>query len=83
MTELLSLLQLVLMVVGFLILIRALLSWFPSLHENEIVQLVMQITDPVLEPIRRILPPMGGLDLSPMIALILIYSILQVIASLG
>ncbi len=83
MVQLLSLLQLVLMVLGFLIVIRALLSWIPALHDNEIVRLVFQITDPVLEPIRRILPPLGGMDLSPMIALILIYSVVQVIGRFG
>ncbi len=32
-----------------------------------------RITDPLLRPIRRLIPPMGGLDLSPMIVLLIIY----------
>jgi YggT family protein len=53
-----------------LILARIVLSWV-NLGSFEIRALVFRITDPILEPIRRILPPMGGLDFSPFIVLIL------------
>lgn len=61
------------------ILLRVLISWLPISHESAIVQLLYGITEPILGPIRRILPSMGGLDLSPMVALILIMVAQQVL----
>ena len=47
---------------------RVLLSWIPNVdYSNPIVQFLYQATEPVLAPIRNALPPMGGLDLSPLI----------------
>jgi YggT family protein len=53
----------------WLILIRALLSWFNQGH-NPIVMMMTQLTEPVLAPVRRIIPPIGGLDLSVMFVII-------------
>jgi len=60
-------------VLYFAILARVLISWLPISRESPLVQLLYSITEPVLGPIRRILPSMGGLDLSPMFAMILIW----------
>jgi YggT family protein len=54
-----------------LIFVRALISWVNPDPFNPIVQFLMRVTEPVLEPIRRILPPMG-IDFSPIIAFFLI-----------
>jgi YggT family protein len=51
-----------------LIVIRAVLSWFSVSPYSQAVRFLIVITNPVLEPIRRILPPMG-LDISPLIAI--------------
>ena len=51
-----------------LILVRVLLSFVSVERSNPIVPLVIQLTDPVLRPIRRRLPALGGFDLSPMLA---------------
>ena len=51
---------------------RILLSWMPMDRGNRLVRIIHEITEPILGPIRRVLPALGGLDLSPMIALILI-----------
>ena len=53
-----------------LILARIVLSWV-KIGSYEIRDLIFRITDPIIEPIRRILPPMSGLDFSPFIVLIL------------
>jgi len=60
---------------------RVILSWFPMQSNNPLVQLVWTITEPILAPIRRFVPRFGMLDLSPMIALILIVIIQQVLLS--
>lgn len=55
----------------FIVLARVLLSWLPEVdYNNPIVKFLYQATEPVLGPIRRALPPMNGLDLSPLVVLI-------------
>ena len=55
------------------ILIRALLTWIPNLDpSNPLVRLLNQITDPLLQPARRLIPPMGGMDLSPIVVIVVL-----------
>jgi len=54
------------------IFIRVLLSWFPIDPRNPLVMFLYDITEPILEPLRRVIPRMGMFDLSPLVALILI-----------
>lgn len=58
----------VLMLYFGLILGRVLLSFISVEHANPIVPLIFQLTEPVLRPIRKRLPSLGGFDLSPMVA---------------
>ena len=51
----------------WIIIGRAVISWVNADPYNPIVRFLIQATEPVLEKIRRYIPPMGGLDLSPMI----------------
>ncbi len=61
---------------SWLIIARALLSWFPDTRNHPAVIILYQITDPIILPIQRLVPRMGMLDISPMIAFLL----LQIIA---
>jgi YggT family protein len=54
----------------FSIFILALLSWINPGQYNPISNLLQQITEPVLRPARKLLPPMSGMDLSPMLAMV-------------
>jgi YggT family protein len=54
------------------IILRIVLSWVSPDPRNPIVRVVSQITEPVMAPARKIIPPMGGLDLSPIVVLLLI-----------
>ncbi len=75
-----SLISLLLTAFSFLILARVLLSYFPNVDPyNPWVRMTYQLTEPVLEPIRRALPQTGMIDFSPMIVLIGIYVIRVVI----
>ncbi len=56
----------------WLIVARALLSWFPDTRSNQAVQILHQITDVILQPISRVVPRMGMIDLSPMIAILVL-----------
>ena len=60
--------------VFWIVIIRALMSWI-SQGRNPVDQLLIQLTEPILYPIRRLLPPMGGLDLSPMILMLILFAL--------
>ena len=64
------------------ILGRVILSWLNLSPENPIVVLIYGITEPILKPIRRVLPSMGMIDLSPMVALIVMMILQRVLQSL-
>ena len=72
-TAVAHILSILLTILYWLILIRALISWVSPDPLNPIVQLLHQATEPILEPIRRLIPTWRiGLDLSPMIAFLLL-----------
>ena len=51
----------------YVILARVLMSWINPNPNNPIVDAIYRLTEPVLAPIRKMLPSMGGFDLSPLI----------------
>lgn len=57
----------------WIIIIRSLMSWLSPDPRNPIVQMIQSITDPVMEPFRRIIPPLGPIDISPMILILFLY----------
>ncbi|MFP3896220.1 MAG: YggT family protein [Anaerolineales bacterium] len=59
-------------VLNIAILIRVLLSWISPGRSNQLARVIYEITEPILGPIRRAVPSFGGLDISPMLGLILI-----------
>jgi YggT family protein len=86
MTSLYQILMLILQIAQFLILAQVIMSWLVNFQVLNIRQpLVRQIWDglnrllePLYAPVRRVLPPMGGIDLAPLAVLIAIYA-LQII----
>ncbi|UZR29286.1 YggT family protein [Methylococcus mesophilus] len=65
-----DLLDLVFNIFFFCIIARALLSWFGRMPYNPAASLLTGLTEPLLRRCRRLLPPAGGLDLSPLVPLI-------------
>jgi YggT family protein len=61
------------------ILARSLLSWFPVSPRNQYVQLLVRVTDPLLEPVRRVVPPLGMIDLSGIIVIVVLYVMINVV----
>ncbi len=61
----------------WIIIIRALLSWVNPDPYNPIVRFLYGITEPVLYRLRRVIPPIGGIDLSPMVAILAIIFLKQ------
>lgn len=68
-----SLVNLVLTVYMWILIARAVISWVNPDPSNPIVRFLYQVTEPVLRPIRHRLPATMGLDLSPMVVLLVIY----------
>ena len=62
------------------LLVRVILTWVPGVDQRHpAVQFVHRVTSPMLNPIRRLVPPVGGLDLSPLIAFVLLSAIQRVV----
>ena len=69
-----QLLDFVLWAYMWLLIIRALLSWVSPDPRNPVVQFLVRVTEPVLHPIRRLVPTWRmGIDLSPVVAILAIY----------
>jgi len=59
------------------IFVRALLSWFRIDPRNPLVTILYEVTEPILDPLRRVIPRLGMIDITPLVAILLI----QVIGS--
>ena len=55
---------------SLVVLAAVVMSWMRMDPRHPLAKMVYRVTEPVLAPIRRVLPPMGGLDFSPMVLLI-------------
>ena len=65
-----KLLVTLLMTYFVLIIARVLISWIASQSRHPLIPLIYQLTEPVLRPFRKLIPSMGGIDLSPLFVLI-------------
>ncbi|NQD68253.1 YggT family protein [Bacillus haikouensis] len=54
------------------LIIYILMSWFPNARESSIGQFLSKICEPYLEPFRRFVPPLGMIDISPIVAFIVL-----------
>ncbi len=83
MQSLFQILMLLLDVLWFFIIAHVIMSWLINfqvlnLHQQFVAQvwhMLNRILEPIYQPIRRILPPMSGIDLAPLVALIGVYAI--------
>ncbi|MCT0231742.1 YggT family protein [Synechococcus sp. CS-1324] len=68
-SSILAVLAQTLSIYSLVLLVRVLLSWFPNLDwSNPVLSTVSSITDPYLNAFRGLIPPLGGIDLSAIIA---------------
>ncbi|WP_449619313.1 YggT family protein [Robertmurraya sp. Marseille-Q9965] len=54
------------------LIIYILLSWFPNARESSFGQILARICEPYLDPFRRIIPPIGMIDISPIVAILVL-----------
>lgn len=69
-------------ILWLLLIARVVLSWTNPTGGGGIVAFIYQVTEPILAPIRRVLPPTGGIDWSPLIAMLVIGAIVRVVATI-
>ncbi|GIW05383.1 MAG: hypothetical protein KatS3mg060_0188 [Dehalococcoidia bacterium] len=79
-TYLATFLWLLFQILTIAIIIRALLSWFPIDRSNPLVTILDQITEPVLAPLRRIIPTIGMIDITPLVAILLLQLLQSIVA---
>lgn len=88
MPSLASIVSFILQLYAFLILIRVLLSWvntnpYQPRIDHPAIQLLYRVTDPVLKPLQRLIPPVGGaVDISPIVALIILEIVRRILVGL-
>jgi YggT family protein len=81
---LLNVLVRTLSIYSLILLVRVLLSWFPNLDwGNPVLSTVSSITDPYLNAFRGLIPPLGGLDLSAIVAFLALNLAQQLLSSLS
>jgi len=73
----------VLNIYALLILVRILLTYLRLGSAHPIEQGLRRLVDPVLDQVRRVIPSFGGLDFSPVVAIILCYELAQLLQNLG
>ena len=79
---LLQLISLLFTVYSLAIIARSLLPWFRISYYHPVMRFLIRITEPILAPLRRYVPPVGGLDFTPMVALLVLWLIEQLLRAL-
>ena len=75
--KILTVLQSTVQLFSFLLLVRVLLTWFPSIDwSNGILSALTSLTDPYLNIFRGVIPPIGGFDISSLLAII-VFQVIQ------
>lgn len=72
----------ILSILTYAIIIRAVLSWIRPNPHNPLVRLLIKITNPVLRPLERIIPPIAGFDITPIVAILLIQLVQNLLPAL-
>jgi YggT family protein len=65
-----------------LILVRVVFSWVSPYPNNSVYRFVFRVTEPILGPVRRRVPPISGMDLSPLLVTVLAYFLIAAIRNL-
>lgn len=80
-TDLGGLLLWILQILSFILIARALCSWFDPTFRSSIGRVLFDITEPLLAPIRQVVPPVGMLDLSILVAFFILFILRQLLES--
>ena len=78
----LTFVSLLFQVLTFAIIARALISWFPLGPDHPIVRILHDVTEPILAPLRRVIPMIGMIDITPLVAILLLQVVERVLFDL-
>jgi len=67
---------------SFAILARVFLSWFNFNPYHPVMTFLIRVTEPVLAPLRRIIPPISNIDITPVVAIILLQMVEEIILAI-
>jgi YggT family protein len=79
---LLQFISLLFQVLIFAIVARALLSWFNLGPSNPLVRILYDVTEPILAPLRRVIPTIGVIDITPIAAILLLEFVQRVLVDI-
>jgi YggT family protein len=66
----------------FVVFVSVALSWLNLSPQNPVVRVTSALTDPLLDPLRRVVPAVGGFDITPMLLLLLIQLVKRLLVTL-
>ena len=66
---------------SFVVFVSVALSWLRLSPDNPVVRVTSALTEPLLEPLRRVIPPVGGFDITPMALLLLVQLLKRLLVS--
>jgi YggT family protein len=65
---------------SLVVLVAVFASWMQLSPSNPVGRIVYGLTEPLLQPIRKVVPPLGGLDFSPLILLVIVQFVKRLVA---
>lgn len=71
------------LILTWLVIARSLISWLPIDQTGTMFQVLVRITEPIIDPIRRVMPNTGMIDLSPLAAILALIVLQQLVRSLA
>jgi YggT family protein len=74
--------ELIIQLYSFIVLARVLMSWINIDPYSPLARAIYNLTEPVLAPVRNILPPAAGLDFSPIVVILLLQVVGQILVSM-
>jgi len=66
----------------FAIIARALLSWFNLSPTSPLVRILNDVTEPILAPLRRVIPTIGMIDITPLVAILLLQAVQHLLGTM-
>lgn len=71
------------LILMWLVIARSLISWLPIDQTGTMFQVLVRITEPIIDPIRRVMPNTGMIDLSPLAAILALIVLQQLVRNLA
>ena len=82
MSDIASIINLAITLLTFAVIGRALISWFDPRMTSSVARLLVDITEPIIAPVRQVVPAIGGMiDISPIVTIILLQIIGRIVTS--